>query len=76
MLLKVSNFTYATALDLVMGYNNIELSDYAKKLWCTITTPFGQYEYNRLPMGVSISPRFPGPNLSTFQRLRNVMGVH
>ena len=27
MLLKVSNFTYATALDLVMGYYNIKLSD-------------------------------------------------
>ena len=26
MLLKVSNFTYATALDLVMGYYNIRLS--------------------------------------------------
>ena len=55
MLLKVSNFTYATAMDLVMGYYNIALSDDAKKL-CTITTPWGKYEYNRLPMGVSISP--------------------
>ncbi len=55
MLLKVSNFTYATALDLVMGYYNITLSDDAKKL-CTITTPFGKYEYNRLPMGVSVAP--------------------
>ena len=55
MLLKVSNFSYATALDLVMGYYNITLSDDAKKL-CTITTPFGKYEYNRLPMGVSIAP--------------------
>ena len=55
MLLKVSHFTYATALDLVMGYYNITLSDDAKKL-CTITTPFGKYEYNRLPMGVSIAP--------------------
>ena len=44
MLLKVSNFTYATALDLVMGYYNIKLSDDASKL-CTITTPFGKYEY-------------------------------
>ena len=44
MLLKVSNFSYATALDLVMGYYNITLSDDAKKI-CTITTPFGKYEY-------------------------------
>jgi hypothetical protein len=55
MLLKVSDFKYATALDLVMGYYNIRLSDDAKKI-CTITTPFGKYEYNRLPMGVSIAP--------------------
>ena len=55
MLLKVSNFTYATALDLVMGYYNIRLSNDAKKI-CTIVTPFGKYEYNRLPMGVSIAP--------------------
>ena len=55
MLLKVSNFTYATALDLVMGYYNIKLSDDASKL-LTITTPFGKYEYLRLPMGVSIAP--------------------
>ena len=41
MLLKVSNFTYATALDLVMGYYNIKLSNDASKL-CTITTPFGK----------------------------------
>jgi hypothetical protein len=44
MLLKVSNFTYATALDLVMGYYNIRLSDDASKL-LTITTPFGKYTY-------------------------------
>ena len=55
MLLKVSNFTYATALDLVMGYYNIRLSDDASKL-CTITTPYGKYEYLRLPMGISIAP--------------------
>ena len=56
MLLKeVSNFTYATALDLVMGYYNITLSPDASKL-CTITTPFGKYEYLRLPMGVSVAP--------------------
>ena len=55
MLLKVSHFTYATALDLVMGYYNITVSDESKKL-LTITTPWGKYEYNRLPMGVSIAP--------------------
>ncbi len=31
------------------------LSNDAKKLF-TITTPFGKYEYNRLPMGVNVAP--------------------
>ena len=55
MLLKVSNFTYTTALDLVMGYYNIKLLDDASKL-CTITTPFEKYEYHQLPMEISIVP--------------------
>ena len=54
MLLQVSHFTYATALDIVMGYYNIKLSVDASKL-CTIITPFGKYEYLRLPMGVSVA---------------------
>ena len=38
-----------------MGYYNISLTDAAKKV-CMITTPFGKYEYNILPMGVCIAP--------------------
>ena len=47
---KISNFIYDTELDLIMGYYNISLTDTAKKV-CTITTPFGRYEYIILPMG-------------------------
>jgi hypothetical protein len=64
MLHKLSNFTYATTLDLIMGYYNITLTDAAKKI-CTITTPFGKYEYNRLPMGVCISPDIFQERMST-----------
>ena len=42
-------------LDLIMGYYNILLTDKANKI-CTITTPFGKYKCNRLPMGVYIAP--------------------
>ena len=53
MLNKLSNFTYATILNLMMGYYDISLDDAAKKV-CTITMPFGKYKYNRQPMGVYI----------------------
>ena len=55
MLNKLYKFTYAMTLDLIMGYYNILLTDAAKKV-CTITKPFGKYEYNFLPMGVYIAP--------------------
>ena len=38
-----------------MGYYHIELSPESKKL-CTIVLPFGKFEYQRLPMGLSNSP--------------------
>ena len=55
MINSLSNFNYASALDLIMGYYNIFLTDAAKKV-CTITTPFRKYKYNCLPMGVCVAP--------------------
>ena len=55
MLNKLYNFTYATTLDLMMGYYNI-LFTYASKRIFSITTPFGRVKYNRLPMEVYIAP--------------------
>jgi hypothetical protein len=54
-MLKLEGFQYATSLDLNMGYYHIELTPYLKQL-CTIILPFGKYEYQRLPMGLSNSP--------------------
>ncbi len=56
-LLKISTtlqdlegFTYATTLDLNMGYYAIRLDPTAAKM-CTIIFPWGKYSYQRLPMG-------------------------
>jgi hypothetical protein len=51
LLLRLEGFTYGTSLDLNMGYYHIELDDTSKEM-CTITTQWGKYEYQRLPMGL------------------------
>jgi hypothetical protein len=51
LLLRLEGFMYGTSLDLNMRYYHIELDDAAKEM-CTITTQWGKYEYQRLPMGL------------------------
>ena len=51
----LEGFTYATTLDLNMGYYTIKLDDPSKQI-CTIVTPWGKYSYKRLPMGLSCAP--------------------
>ena len=55
LMLKLEGFQYATSLDLNMGYYHIQLNPASRKL-CTIVLPFGKFEYQRLPMGLSNSP--------------------
>jgi hypothetical protein len=55
LLLRLEGFTYGTSLDLNMGYYHITLSDKSKEM-CTITTQWGKYKYQRLPMGLCNSP--------------------
>jgi hypothetical protein len=47
---ELEGFTYATALDLNMGYYTIKLDPAASKMW-TIIFPRGKYSYKRRPMG-------------------------
>ena len=55
VLQELEGFTYATSLDLNMGYYTIRLDPDASKI-CTIIFPWGKYSYKRLPMGIAGSP--------------------
>jgi hypothetical protein len=55
VLQELEGFTFATALDLNMGYYTIRLDPDASRI-CTIIFPWGKYSYKRLPMGISGSP--------------------
>ena len=55
VLQELEGFTFATALDLNMGYCTICLDPDASKI-CTIIFPWGKYSYLRLPMGIAGSP--------------------
>ena len=64
MLLKLQGFTYASSLDLNMGYYTIRLSPSVADM-CTIVLPFGKFRYKRLPMGISGSPDIFQGKMST-----------
>ena len=51
---QVGTFNFASCLDLNMGYYSMMLNRKAKQI-CTIVIPWGLYEYNALPMGISIA---------------------
>jgi hypothetical protein len=55
----MEELTFASALDLNMGYYHIKLDDDAQKL-CTIVFPcqMGKYKYKCLPMGIKIAQMF------------------
>ena len=63
MLLNLEGFTYASYLNLNMGYYNIELSPGAKHI-CTIVLLWVKYEYQKLPMEVCNSPNILQENIS------------
>jgi hypothetical protein len=55
VLQEIEGFTFATALDLYMGYYIIRLDPNASRI-CTVIFPWGKYSYKRLPMGIAGSP--------------------
>ncbi len=50
ILQELEGFTYATALDLIIGCYTIRL-DPTAFIMCTIIIPWGKYSHKRLPMG-------------------------
>ncbi len=55
VLQEIEGFSFATALDLNMGYYTIRLDPDASKI-CTIIFPWRKYSYKQLPMGIAGSP--------------------
>ncbi len=49
------DFSFATALDLNMGYYTIRLDPYASNI-STIVFPWEKYTHKQLPMGIAGSP--------------------
>ncbi len=72
VLQELEGFSFATTLDLNMGYHTIRLDPDASKI-CTITFPWGKYSYNQLLMGIAGSPDiFQGKMLELMESLEFV----
>ena len=57
LLLKLIGFKYSPSLDLNKGYSHIKLCPFQEKM-CTIILSWGKYEYQKLPMGLTIAQIF------------------
>ena len=56
-MLKQRGYDHFTKIDLSMMFYCFALDEESKEL-CTITTPYGKFQYQRLPMGIKVSPDF------------------
>ena len=54
---KHHDYKYFTKIDISMQYNTFELTEEANNM-CVITTPSGNYRYERAPMGLQNTPSF------------------
>jgi len=57
VLQRLSSFTYVSVIDITSQFYHFNLDSTSRQL-CVITTPFGLYQYLRLPMGIKIAPSF------------------
>jgi len=75
VLQEMDGFTYATSLDLNMGYYTIRLDADAQKI-CTLILPWGKYSYRRLPMGMTGSPDIFQEKMSTLMETLEYVRVY
>jgi hypothetical protein len=69
---ELEGFTFATALDLNMGYYTIRLDPDASRI-CTVILPWRKYSYKRLLMGIADSPDiFQSKMLELMEDLENI----
>ncbi len=57
ILRKCTGYKFFTKIDILMQYCTFQVNEESKVL-CTISTHFGNFKYNRLPMGLKCSPDF------------------
>ena len=76
VLQEPEGFTYATALDLNMGYYyTIRLDPDVPKI-CTIIFPWGKYSYLGLPMGIAGSSDMFQANMSALMASREFVRTY
>ena len=54
-MLKQKGYKHFTKIDLSTMFYYFELDEPNKEL-CRIVMPYGKFQYNRLPMGIKLSP--------------------
>ncbi len=57
ILRRRTGYKLFTKIDISIQYYTIELGEESKD-YCIVSTPFGKFKYNRLPMGLKSSPDF------------------
>ena len=57
VLRRRKGYEFLTKLDISMMFYTFALDEEAQKM-CTIVTSFGLFKYNKVPMGLVISPAF------------------
>ena len=72
---EMEGFTYATALDLNMGYYTIRLDPDASRLF-TFFFPWGKHSETRLPIGISGSPDIFQSKLSELTAALEFFGTY